>query len=115
MSAVGTPSIANASFAAQATPRKIALSRDGKELHIALESGDEVTLHAERLRAACRCAHCRRAQIDGVFPAAFPSVTIDRFSPLGHYAINIVFSDGHERGIFPWSYLAGLAAESPRA
>ena len=24
------------------------------------------------------------------------------------YGLQLVFSDGHERGIYPWAYLAGL-------
>lgn len=86
---------------------------DGKELHIILGTGEQIVLHAETLRAACRCARCRRAQIDGVFPQRFEAVTVDHVAPIGHYAINIAFSDGHARGIFPWSYLAELAASVP--
>ena len=29
-------------------------------------------------------------------------------APIGDYAINIAFSDGHARGIYPWSYLLEL-------
>ena len=86
---------------------------DGKELHVTFKTGEQISLHAEKLRAACRCAHCRRAQIDGVFPQRFEAVTVDHVAPMGHYAINIAFSDGHARGIFPWSYLAELAASVP--
>lgn len=86
---------------------------DGKELRVTFETGAQIALHAETLRAACRCAHCRRAQIDGVFPQRFEAVTVDHVAPIGHYAINIAFSDGHARGIFPWSYLAELAASVP--
>jgi len=86
---------------------------DGKELRVTFETGQQIALHAETLRAACRCAHCRRAQIDGVFPQRFEAVTVDHVAPMGHYAINIAFSDGHARGIFPWSYLAELAANLP--
>ena len=25
-------------------------------------------------------------------------------APMGHYGVNITFSDGHARGIYPWSY-----------
>jgi DUF971 family protein len=28
--------------------------------------------------------------------------------PVGSYAVQLVFSDGHERGIFPWVYLREL-------
>jgi prepilin-type processing-associated H-X9-DG protein len=86
---------------------------DGKKLHVILGTGEQIVLHAETLRAACRCAKCRRAQIDGAFPENFEAVTVDHVSPMGLYGINIAFSDGHARGIFPWTYLAELAANMP--
>jgi DUF971 family protein len=110
MTALATSSIVNAP---RATPETIMLSPDGKDLQITRGTGAPVRLTAGTLRAACRCAHCRRAQIDGVFPQRFEAVTVDHVAPMGHYAINIAFSDGHARGIFPWSYLAELAANLP--
>lgn len=85
-------------------------SNDGRTLRVTLETGAVITLSAEELRAACRCAHCRRAQIDGIFASEFLSVTIVSVAPIGHYAVNLGFSDGHARGIYPWSYLAELSA-----
>lgn len=117
---LATPTIGNGSFASHTAPEHIALSEDARWLTIALASGQTVSLNAERLRAACRCAHCRRAHYDGTFPDSFEGVAIDRCEPMGHYGVNIVFSDGHARGIFPWSYLAALtedggdAASAPR-
>jgi len=32
-----------------------------------------------------------------------------RSSPVGHYAIRIVFDDRHDSGIFSWAYLRELA------
>jgi DUF971 family protein len=88
-------------------------SADGTALHVTLDGGAAFGLPAEQLRAACRCAHCRRAQIDGVFPGKFPSVTLAGVAPIGHYAVNLQFSDGHGRGIYPWSYLVELAGCGP--
>lgn len=88
-------------------------SADGRALHLTLDTGAAFALPAEWLRSACRCAHCRRAQIDGAFPNQFPSVVIVGVTPIGHYALNLEFSDGHARGIYPWSYLAELAADLP--
>jgi prepilin-type processing-associated H-X9-DG protein len=68
-------------------------------------------LAARRLRAACRCAQCVRARIDGVFPSSFDDVAIERVSPIGSYGVNIGFSDGHARGIYPWAYLSQLLKE----
>lgn len=104
------PSLTDASFAAHTTPDTVVRSVDGRKLHVTLATGELVTLDAGALRAACRCAHCRRAQIDGTAPESFEAVTIESFSPIGLYAINIAFSDGHARGIFPWGYLSDLAA-----
>ena len=31
--------------------------------------------------------------------------------PVGHYALQLRFGDGHERGIYPWALLRTLAGE----
>ena len=72
--------------------------------------GGAVRLSAERLRAACKCAHCIRARIEGVFAQEFGGIAITHIAPIGDYAINIGFSDGHARGIYPWSLLQEIAA-----
>ena len=108
---LATPTIGDGSFASHTTPDGIAVSDDARELTISLASGQTLTLNATRLRAACRCAHCRRAHYDNAFPDGFEGVAIERYEPMGHYGINIVFSDGHARGIFPWAYLAELGAD----
>lgn len=83
--------------------------RGGQALEITRAAG-VIAIDTARLRAACRCAECRRAQIDGTFPAEFTGLTIEDVAPIGVYAVNLAFSDGHARGIFPWSYLEELAA-----
>ncbi len=105
------PSNADTSCATGAGPGIVAIAEDGQVLHARLATGQHVKLKADRLRTACRCATCVRARIDGVFPESFAGVTITHGAPIGHYGINIVFSDGHARGIFPWSHLAGLAED----
>jgi len=67
-----------------------------------------VTLTAEKLRLSCKCAHCTRARFDERFPDGFPGIAIVEVADLG-YGLNISFSDGHNRGIYPESYLATLA------
>ncbi|CAN5556720.1 hypothetical protein BH11PSE4_BH11PSE4_01820 [soil metagenome] len=89
-------------------PIKISVSADLSVLELGFANGAAVRLGAERLRGACKCAHCLRARIDGVFPTSFSGIAITEVAPIGGYAINIWFSDGHARGIYPWSLLAGL-------
>ena len=92
---------------AQAAPGTITTADNGNALRMMFEDSER-WIPAARLRIACRCAHCTRARIDGNFPGSFDGVTIQTLSPMGHYGVNIGFSDGHGRGIYPWSYLAEL-------
>ncbi|MDB5566821.1 MAG: hypothetical protein JWP84_3387 [Tardiphaga sp.] len=89
-------------------PTNIAVSDDLSFLDLTTAAGDAMRLSAGRLRGACKCAHCLRARIDGVFPQSFDGIAVTQVSPIGDYAINIAFSDGHARGIYPWAFLLGL-------
>jgi DUF971 family protein len=84
------------------------LSADLSELFVRASNSNEVSFSAERLRSACKCAHCTRARIDERFPERFPGIAIVGVTDLG-YGLNIAFSDGHWRGIYPKSYLLDLA------
>jgi prepilin-type processing-associated H-X9-DG protein len=98
-----------------AAPREIAVSGDLRCLDLAFPDDTRVRVGAERLRSACKCAHCLRARIDGVFPEQFTDLAITQVSPIGGYAINIAFSDGHARGIYPWALLLSLDQREPGA
>ena len=84
------------------------VSADLASLLMAAVNGPGVAVAAERLRAFCKCAHCIRARFDDRFPDAFPGIAIVDVADLG-YGLNISFSDGHNRGIYPKSYLLALA------
>ncbi|MFH1342720.1 MAG: DUF971 domain-containing protein [Pseudomonadota bacterium] len=100
----------NPSAAALAVPTQVSISEDLSFLDLAMADGSEIRLTAERLRGACKCAHCIRARIDGVFPERFDGIAIVQAAPVGGYAVNLAFSDGHARGIYPWAFLLGLGA-----
>lgn len=91
------------------------LKSDRKRLEIDWGEGNADEVTAPRLRAACRCAWCTRERIDGTFAASSETIIIDRLAPVGDYAINIAFSDGHARGIYPWAYLRKIAEADDRA
>jgi len=96
-------------FDPAAVPDTVVLTADRARLRLTWHDGEAAEVGAERLRAACRCAWCTRARIDGTFAASFDGVTIERLAPIGGYAINVIFTDGHARGVYPWSYLHKLA------
>jgi DUF971 family protein len=85
------------------------VSADLASLSFHTADGPSLVLTAEKLRASCKCAHCIRARIDERFPQTFPGIAIVGVNDLG-YGLNIAFSDGHDRGIYPKAYLADLAA-----
>ena len=101
-------------FDPAAAPETIVLKIDHMRLELAWREGKAAEISAKSLRAACRCAWCTRARIDGTFAASFDAITIDRLTPVGDYAINIAFSDGHARGIYPWAYLYKIAETHER-
>lgn len=69
------------------------------------------------LRAACPCATCQDLHGEGRKPEP-PSNPLHLYQPaatrllevkpVGRYALNFRFSDGHDTGIFTWEYLRGL-------
>jgi DUF971 family protein len=98
-------------FDPEAIPDEAVLARGGSALRLTWRDGASATLPAEHLRLRCRCAWCTRDRVQGRFPAAFEGVALSRIEPMGSYAVNLAFSDGHARGIFPWVYLRQLAGE----
>jgi prepilin-type processing-associated H-X9-DG protein len=83
---------------------------DGRRvLRVTFSDGRALDIGADHLRMQCRCATCTRARIDGTFAPA-EGLEIVQVAPIGQYAVNLAFSDGHVRGIFPFAYLMELAA-----
>jgi DUF971 family protein len=91
-------------------PTEIRLDRDRTHLAVTWDGGATNTYPAALLRARARDASSVRLAVDdwAVPPAA--GLTITRIEAIGNYAIRLAFSDGHDRGIFPWSYLGEIAA-----
>ena len=89
-------------------PHAIEWAPQGLRLHWA---DGEVVLDASRLRAACRCAGCRSAALRGEVVVVRADVDLMAAEPVGQYALNLRFSDGHERGIYPWALLRELATD----
>lgn len=90
------------------SPSEIRVSRDRTRLDIAWPDGSWSHLDAGYLRARCRSADALRSALDEAASAAPEGVRIVGLDLVGRYAINVTFSDGRERGIYPWSYLREL-------
>jgi DUF971 family protein len=92
--------------------RPIDLQQIGQELAIKWEDGTESFVPLEKLRRACPCAGCKgesdimgnlyKGPAQTLTPAAFQLRGLNR---IGTYAIQPVWGDGHNTGLFSFDYL----------
>jgi DUF971 family protein len=94
----------------QVWPESIEWHEQSKMLALAWPSESEMWLSANQLRLACRCAGCEQARRQGHTIALISdSLSVEGISPVGIAGLQLSFSDGHDRGIYPWAYLRQLA------
>ncbi|MDG9886329.1 gamma-butyrobetaine hydroxylase-like domain-containing protein [Pseudomonas sp. GD04058] len=87
-------------------PSAVRNRREAGELVLQWRDGEQVISHA-RLRGACPCSQCRAGRLGGRIDLVSDTVRVERVEGQG-YGVQVVFSDGHERGIYPWAYLKEL-------
>ena len=91
------------------TPTEIKLHQKSRALEITYADGKTFTLPCEFLRV-----HSPSAEVRGhgpgqeVLQAGKREVNISRIEPVGTYAVQLYFSDGHDTGIYSWDYLHDL-------
>ena len=96
----------------EATPSEIRIRRAARTLEVDYEDGLRAVLPAEYLRV-----ESPSAEVQGHHPSERKTVpgkrtvNIAAVEPIGHYAVRIRFSDGHDTGIYTWTYLRELAME----
>lgn len=82
-----------------------------RTLAITWGDGHESVYDVRRLRLACGCAHCidEWSGAERIDTGSIPEdVTPQRIQPVGRYAIQIDWSDGHQTGIYPFRRLREL-------
>jgi DUF971 family protein len=91
---------------------EIRLKRAEKILEVAFDDGSLFRLPAELLRVESPSAEVQgHSAAQKQLVAGARDVGILRLEPVGNYAIRIVFDDGHDTGLFTWSYLNELGRE----
>lgn len=78
-------------------------------LELVLEGGASRMLTHAALREGCRCAGCTALRRAGTPLRADGAVRLLAVEPVGAYGVQLVFSDRHDRGIYPWIYLQQLS------
>ena len=100
----------------------IALKKtDQRELFIEWSDGQKQSIPFKVLRDACQCATCMEKKMNPVEkPAGSLTILsaaearpleILSMRPVGNYAYNVEFSDGHSTGIFSMDLLRSLSNE----
>jgi DUF971 family protein len=93
------------------TPTALTVHQATRQLEIAFDDGASFRIPFELLRV-----YSPSAEVQGhgpgqeVLQTGKREVGIVEISAVGHYAVQPVFSDGHESGIFTWAYLYELGA-----
>ncbi len=99
-------------------PKKIKKT-ENNSLHITWsdETVSEVSL--QELRDNCPCVHCKGETV--IFSSYIPIKTpfkasgfyeIEKIEPVGNYAIQIIWKDKHNTGIYSWDLLKDLSKKT---
>lgn len=82
---------------------------DFMRLQITWSDGSASELAAQVLRQEARDAHSVRYRIDNGELTAPADLQITALAQIGPAAVNVHFSDGHDRAIYPFVYLKELS------
>ena len=89
-----------------ATPTAITLHQKSRVLEIEFSDGKRFRLPCEFLRVYSPSAEVRgHGPGQEVLQVGKKEVEILRLEPVGNYAVQLVFSDGHDTGIYSWDLL----------
>jgi len=87
-------------------PTEIKLHQTSRVLEIAFADGATFRLPCEFLRVYSPSAEVRgHGPGQEVLQTGKKDVEISRIEPVGQYAVQLCFSDGHDTGIFSWDLL----------
>jgi DUF971 family protein len=99
-------------------PTSLTANREKKQLTVIWDDGHTSVYSFSLLRAGCPCAECRGGHDkmgDTPDPLVFnvelpdsPATQLHTLVPVGSYAITPSWEDGHDYGIYQWSYLRAL-------
>ena len=100
-----------ATYWSQRKPLEIKLRRQSRLLEVAFDDGQRFELPFEYLRV-----YSPSAEVKGHGPGQETlqlgkhDVQVKSVDPVGHYAVRLVFDDGHDSGLYAWGYLYELGA-----
>ena len=96
-------------------PVNITLHSSSRVFEVEYDDGRSFRLPFEFMRVHSPSAEVRgHGPGQGTLQAGKRDVTITEVQPIGHYAVQPLFSDGHSSGIYSWEYLYELGVNQAR-
>jgi DUF971 family protein len=93
-------------------PSGIKLHTRSRELELNYPGGDSYRLSCEYLRVYSPSAEVRgHGAGQETLQTGKLKVAISEIKPVGNYALQLVFDDGHDTGIYAWDYLYHLCVD----
>ena len=94
------------------TPQSLVVHSQSKVLEVSFSDGSEFRIPFELMRI-----YSPSAEVQGhgpgqeVLQTGKRNVDLAALEPVGNYAVQPTFSDGHDSGIFSWDYLYFLGSQ----
>jgi DUF971 family protein len=95
-------------------PTRIHLHRRSRVLEVTFDDGTVFLLQAPYLRVFSPSAEVSGHGGPALRPAGKENVAITAVEPVGHYAVRLVFDDGHNSGLYSWPLLHELGQNKAR-
>jgi len=93
-------------------PRNIRLHQRSRELELEYGGGERYRLSCEYLRVYSPSAEVRgHGSGQETLQTGKLNVGIKAIKPVGRYALQLVFDDGHDTGLYSWDYLYELCTQ----
>ena len=91
---------------------ELRLDKEKRILTVSYDDGQSFALPAELLRVLSPSAEVQGHSPDQrITVPGKKNVGIARIEPVGNYAVRIVFTDGHDTGLYVWEYLRELGEQ----
>ena len=96
-----------------ASPTSVTAHQASRVLEVGFDDGRTFKIPFELMRVYSPSAEVRgHGPGQEVLQTGKRDVVITEIEPVGHYAVQPLFSDGHRSGIFSWDYLYHLGANA---
>ncbi|MEM8563154.1 MAG: DUF971 domain-containing protein [Pseudomonadota bacterium] len=96
----------------QPRPLDIKLRKRSRTLELHYPDDEHYELTAEYLRVYSPSAEVRgHGRGEDTLQTGKIEVGIDHIKPVGRYALQLIFDDGHDTGLYSWDYLYELCTQ----